>query len=128
MSDVPVQVGTAVEVGFQGLIATGYLPEDGFQYVKSFSNMEEITDVNGATRTKVRTNPNVEWSGTLVVDSGTSWEIGEGDTLAITAPGGTPTALIAEVQTGTSVTFNRGAIKLQITLRKETSMTYTTSA
>ena len=128
MSAVPLQSGTEVEVGFQGMAVSGYLPEDGFNVVKAYSETEELFDTNGATRTKIRTNPFTEWSGELVVDSGSNWEIGEGDTLTITPPdnagtGGTP--VIAEVQSGTQIALNRKSIRLQITLRKEDSMTYT---
>ena len=130
MSAVPKQTGTAVEVGFQGLSLTGYLPEDGFSVVQNYAETEEILDTNGATRTKIRTNPHKDWSGSLVVDSGTDFIFTEGDTITITPPsndGSGDTPVVAEIQNGAAVRLNRKSIRLDITLRKEDSMTYTTA-
>jgi len=126
---VPKQTGTEVEVGFQGFTMTGYLPEDGFQIVRNYSEMEEIFDINGAVRTKIRVNPFTEWSGSLVVDAGKNFLFTEGDTISITPAtnaGTAGTAVIAEIQNGSAVQLNRKSIRLNITLRKEDSMTYTT--
>jgi len=129
MSSVPKQAGTEVSVGFEGMTWSGYIPEDGFQAIQAFQEMEELYDTNGATRTKIRTNPYSEWTGDVVIDAGSNTILTEGDTISITVPnaGGTGTALIAEVQGGTQTQLNRKSIKLSVTLRKEDSMTYTTS-
>ena len=128
MSSVPQQAGTEVSVGFEGTSWTGYIPEDGFQAVQAFAEMEELFDTNGATRTKVRVNPYSEWTGDVVIDSGSNTILTEGDTISITVPtaNGTGSALIAEVQNGTITQLNRKSIKLSVTLRKEDSLTYTT--
>ena len=129
MSEVPAQAGTEVSVGFEGMSWTGYIPEDGFQAIQQYQEMEELYDTNGATRTKIRTNPYKEWSGDLVIDAGSNTILTEGDTISITAPSadGAGTALIAEVQNGTSTTLNRKSIKVSVVLRKEDSLTYTTA-
>lgn len=130
MSAVAKQTGVEVEVGFQGMVLTGYLPEDGFQVVRNYSETEEIFDLNGATRTKVRVNPFTEWNGSLVVDAGSDFLFTEGDTLTITPPtnaGTAGTPVVAEIQNGSAVQLNRKSIRLNITLRKEDSMTYTTA-
>lgn len=129
MSAVPKQTGTEVKVGFQGLDLSGYLPEDGFQIVKKYGEMEEITDKNGAARTKIRTNPYTEWSGSLIVDAGSDILFTEGDTITITPAtdaGTAGTPVVAEI-IDAAVVLNRKSIKLNITLRKEDSMTYTTA-
>ena len=126
----PKQTGVEVKVGFQGLSLEGYLPEDGFQVVKGYSDKEEIHDTNGCCRTKIRTNPFTEWEGELVVDSDSDFQFTEGDTLTITpcTNAGTPgTPVVAEVQEGTAARLNRKSIRVNIKLRAEDSMTYTTA-
>ena len=128
----PAQVGTEVVVGFLGFTYTGYLPSDGFSWQKSYNDKEEIKDTNGAMRTKLRMDQFEEWSGELIVDVPGAGDpivhIAEGDTITITpgnnaGTGGTP--IVAEVQSN-SVAYNRGSLKLNIVLRKEVSLTYTT--
>lgn len=133
MANEPVQAGTEVVVGFQGMALTGYVPEEGAQWMaQAYGQKEELTDTNGNVRTKVRAGRYEEYQLELVIDTPATGrlDLGEGDTLTITPPneaGSGDTPIVAEIQEGAAITFNRLSAKLNVTLRKEDTMSYTTT-
>jgi hypothetical protein len=127
----PKQTGTAVVIGFGGLAITGYFAEDGVTYEKSYDNTEIIKDMEGATRTKIRMDKRTVISGTFLANLGTTPATvdgvvpSEGDTISIT-PVATGSAVVYEVVSASGA-MAAGALKINMELIKEDSMTYTTT-
>ena len=125
----PTQTGTSVVIGFGSLAISGYFAEDGASYEKSFDQTEIIKDQNGATRTKIRMDGRTIISGTFLADLGMTPVTvdgavpDEGDTISIT-PVSTGAAVVYEVQSASGA-MAAGALKINMTLIKEASMTYT---
>jgi len=119
----PAQAGDAVVDGFGSFAWSGYVGEDGLNWTTGY-NAEEVTkDQNGATLSKIRMDQYEELSGSVIIDDGTSEVIhfAPGAVVSITTPDGQSESW--EVQSSTTV-MSAGAMKLNITLRKEVSMTY----
>lgn len=118
----PVQKGEVLQVGFDSFAYTGYVPEDGFTWKKP-GNVEEVTDENGATLTKIITNPRDEFEMSLIIKNtgGSTTPPITGATVTITDPAG---ASVACMCVDAAVELARSYAKLKMTLVKEASMTY----
>jgi protein involved in polysaccharide export with SLBB domain len=120
MSSVPTQAGQNVIVGFGNYEWDGYIPEDGLTEVTAYENEEEIDDLNGNVRTKIRSGEYTEVSGTVTVDetdpASAIYGIAPGDKISITTPGNV--AEDFEVQEWTP-TASRLSVKVAFTLRKD---------
>jgi hypothetical protein len=122
----PVTQGTAVKLGFASFVYTGYIPEDGLTIKKDAGNIEQITNGDGETITKIIMDPGDQLSATFIIlDSGGSVVAPiQGNGLLVTDTAGAQTTFMVESAT---VTFARGNTKLDLDLTKETSMTYSVS-
>ena len=121
MSDIPVQKGETLLLGFGVFAYTGYMPEDGLTW-KSPADIEAVKDENNATLTKIITDPRNEFEMTLLIKStGSITPPKQGDTVTLIPPGGTSTAYRCR---DASVELARGISKLKLSLIKEASMTY----
>jgi hypothetical protein len=120
MSSAPAQAGQAVIVGFGNYEWDGYIPEDGLTEVAAYENEEEIDDLNGNVRTKIRSGEYTEVSGSFTVDetdpASAIYGIAPGDTISITTPGNVSETF--EVQEWTPAAA-RLAVKITCTLRKD---------
>lgn len=124
MSNVPVQKGETLKVGFGSFAYVGYVPEDGLTWAKPAGNKVPVTDENGATLTKIIMDPRDVFTMTLIIkDTGGSITPPiEGATVEITDPAGNALSCMND---DASVAFAREHSRLTMTLIKEASMTYT---
>jgi hypothetical protein len=127
----PVQIGTEYAVNFSGGHApttTGYMPEDGWTRTNAFALKGTVEDLAGNPVNRTFGGKEVIFEGTLFVPAGTAPSaLKPGDTFSLTP------IVLGEV-TGTAVIYcirsvtltgNRLHDKLQLTVVKENSMTYT---
>lgn len=125
----PTQVGTPVVIGFGSLAISGYFAEDGATYEKSIGETVILKDMEGATRTKILMDARKVISGTFMADLGTTPATvddvvpAEGDRISIT-PVESGTAAVYYVQSASGA-MAASALKINMTLIKEASMTYT---
>jgi len=124
----PVQAGDAVIIGFQSLAVptlTAYVLQDGVTWKRAYNRKEEPVDQNGATRSKIRMDQYDEMTLEVIVDDpGDDSEViiqEEAATIALTTVDGDSETW--EVQDSTT-TLAAGALKINMTVRKEVSMTY----
>ena len=66
MSDVAVQKGTTLKIGFGSFAATGYIPEDGFAWSKP-REVEHVPDENNAVVTWIISRPSDQFDLTLII-------------------------------------------------------------
>jgi len=124
---VPTQAGTDVVIGFGSFAWSGYVAEDGLTWTQSYDGEEIIKAQDGSTRTKIRMDAYEELSGSFILDNSggsatvATTALAKGDVVSITTPDGQTESW--EVQDASSA-LAAGAVKITVTLRKETSMTY----
>jgi hypothetical protein len=126
----PVQLGTSYTVNFGGGYAptTGYMPDDGWKRTASFALKGKVEDLAGNPINRTFGGKEIVYSGTLFVPAGTGPQgLKPGDTFSMTPVVNgeiTGTAVIYCVRSA-SITGNRLHTKLNLTVVKENSMTYT---
>lgn len=128
----PVQLGTQFAVNFFGTHVpsqtVGYVAKDGWKQTRLFANKSQVEDYAGNVINRTGAGAAVRFSGTLYVPAGTvPASLKPGDTISlqpIVNGEVTGTALIACIESA-PITGNRDKSELQISLIKESSMTYT---
>jgi hypothetical protein len=122
MANTPVQKGVQFKIGFGSFSYVGYLPEDGLTN-ENDAEQDIIRDEDNATCTVMLSDPKrVITMAFLIKSTGTITPPTKGDTITLTPPEGTSTKYRCE---SAKVTHSRKASRLDLTVVKEVSMTYT---
>ena len=117
----PAQAGQTLIVGFGEYSWTGYMPDDGLTEVTGYENEEEVDDLNGNPRTKIRSGEYIDVSGAVTIDdtdpATALYTILPGSIIEMTAPGDAA-PVSYEVQEWTP-SAARLAVKVNFRLRKD---------
>lgn len=130
-SEAPVQRGTVYTVTFDNGYApttTGYMPEDGWKRTNAYGLRAVVEDMGGNPVNRTFAGAEIVYEGTLYVPAGSApAALKPGDTISLSpvvAGDVTGTPVIYCIRT-VSLTGNRLHDKLNLTVVKEASMTYT---
>jgi len=117
----PAQAGQTLIVGFGAYSWEGYMPDDGLTEVPGNENAEEIDDIHGNPRTKIRSGAYIDVSGTVTIDdtdpATALYSILPGSIIEMTAPGDAA-PVTYEVQEWVPAAA-RLAVKVNFRLRKD---------
>ena len=131
--EAPVQLGTPYVVNFNGAYApttTGYMPEDGWKRTNASALKATVEDLAGNPVNRTFAGAEEVFEGTLFVPAGSApAALKPGDTIGlkpVVAGEVIGTEVVYCIRT-VSLTGNRLHDKLNLTVVKEASMTYTTA-
>ena len=113
--------GTTLAVSFEGFTYTGYVAES-LTVSYPNGNVEVLHDADGATMTKILQDPAEKIECTLIIlAAGTITPPIDGATVGLIPAVGSLTSFMSE---GSSTTHAPGATRLNLSLIKESGMTY----
>ena len=124
MSDAVVQKGTTMKVGFGSLAYSGYLAEDGVEYLGTQYQEEDlIRDENNAVQTILLSSPVVPFRATfLIEDAGSITPPAHGSAVTLTNPAGVSTAFFCNA--GSAVRLSRKVSVLTLDLSNYPDITH----
>ena len=117
MSDAVVQKGTAMKVGFGTLSYTGFLPEDGVEFLgDQYQEEDMIRDENNAVQTILLSSPSVPFRATFLIEGGAITPPAHGAAITLTPPVGAEAEYFCNA--GSAVRLSRKVSVLTLDLIK----------